>query len=91
MPETKQCFYGAFCEIRLQGHCVHLLLHTRDRGGSSYYMQGLNKGDAQLSRKTTGQGSVLWHNWHAGETAWKVFAVGEIRWLSKGCDNILCK
>lgn len=54
-------------------------------------MQGLNKGDAQLSRKTTGQGSVLWHNWHAGETAWKVFAVGEIRWLSKGCDNILCK
>lgn len=78
MPETKQCFYGAFCEFRLQGHCVHLLF-THIIGEEAATTQGLNKGNAQLSRKTIGQGSVLWHNWRTGETAWKVFAVGEIR------------
>ena len=71
--ETKQCFCGAFCKFRLQGHCVYLLFHTYNTGGSRYYA-GFKPKQHQALNKThwTRVCSVaqLAYSWISLETAY---------------------
>lgn len=58
---------------------VHACFLTHIIEEEATTMKISNQSSIKPETKTTGQESVLWHDWHMAESPWKVLNISEIR------------